>query len=68
MQYEQAVEIPQSRRLTIDLPREMPAGKAVIIVNCREENEGLPATMRLSEAALAEDWNSPEEEKAWADL
>jgi hypothetical protein len=68
MKYEQRVEIPQSRRLTIDLPREMPAGKALIIVNCMEGEEALPATMGLSESALAEDWNAPEEDKIWADL
>jgi len=27
-----------------------------------------PETMLLSEAALAKDWNTPEEDKAWADL
>jgi hypothetical protein len=28
----------------------------------------LPETMILSESALAKDWNTPEEDKAWADL
>jgi hypothetical protein len=28
----------------------------------------IPETMRLSEAALAKDWKSPEEDAAWANL
>jgi hypothetical protein len=28
----------------------------------------IPATMLLSEAVLAKDWDTPEEDKAWADL
>jgi hypothetical protein len=68
MKYKQTVEIPQSRRLIIDLPREMPAGKALIVVNRMEGEEALPAPMRLSKPALAEDWTFPEESKIWVDL
>ena len=28
----------------------------------------IPETMLLSEKSLAEDWNTPEEDEAWADL
>jgi hypothetical protein len=28
----------------------------------------IPETMLLSEAALSKDWDTPEEDKAWADL
>ena len=28
----------------------------------------IPETMLLSEAALAKDWDTPEEDEAWADL
>ena len=28
----------------------------------------IPETMLLSEKSLSEDWNTPEEDKAWADL
>ena len=28
----------------------------------------IPETMLLSEASLAKDWNTPEEDSAWADL
>ena len=28
----------------------------------------IPETMRLSEAALAKDWDTPEEDEAWAGL
>jgi len=29
---------------------------------------GVPATMLLSETALSRDWNTPDEDAAWADL
>ena len=32
------------------------------------EEEPVAETARLSEAALAEDWNRPEEDEAWAHL
>ncbi|MDR1429779.1 MAG: DUF2281 domain-containing protein [Spirochaetaceae bacterium] len=28
----------------------------------------IPETMRLSESALAKDWDTPEEDEAWANL
>jgi hypothetical protein len=34
----------------------------------QKHKKTLPETMRLSEAALAKDWDSPEEDKAWANL
>jgi hypothetical protein len=32
------------------------------------DRSGVPATMLLSEAALSRDWNTPDEDAAWADL
>jgi hypothetical protein len=63
--YEQTVEIPPSRRLTIDVPPEVPAGR--IILTFRPALKP-PETMLLCEAALATDWNTPEEDDAWASL
>lgn len=44
------------------------AGKRKAIVTILEEGLSVPATALLSEAALAEDWNRPEEDAAWAHL
>jgi CRISPR/Cas system-associated protein endoribonuclease Cas2 len=42
--------------------------KRFALVTILEEEFHLPATMLLSEAALAEDWLRPEEDEAWANL
>jgi hypothetical protein len=42
------------------------AGKRAIVVILDEGN--IPESALLSEVALAEDWNRPEEEAAWAHL
>jgi hypothetical protein len=34
----------------------------------QKQRKPLPETMGLSEAALAKDWDTPEEDKAWANL
>ena len=36
-------------------------------LKCRKLAE-VPETMLLSEASLAKDWNTPEEDEAWANL
>ena len=43
-------------------------GKRMALVTILEADFQVPATMLLSEAALAEDWLRPEEEEAWAYL
>ena len=43
-------------------------GKRLALVTILEEEFQVPATALLSEAALADDWLSPEEEEAWAHL
>ena len=39
----------------------------VVWIKHRELSQ-IPETMLLSETALAKDWSTPEEDKAWADL
>jgi hypothetical protein len=34
----------------------------------QKQAQEVPETMRLSEAALAKDWDTPEEDEAWANL
>ena len=34
----------------------------------REQNPLVPETMLMSEASLSKDWNTPEEDEAWAAL
>jgi hypothetical protein len=51
----EAVEVPASRRALVTILDEEPRGPA---------NE----LALLSEAALAEDWNRPEEEAAWSHM
>ena len=43
-------------------------GERMALVTILEEDFNVPATMLLSEAALAEDWLRPEEVEAWAYL
>jgi hypothetical protein len=44
------------------------SGKRQALVTILEEEYRVPATMLLSEAALAKDWDRPEEDEAWANL
>jgi len=47
-------------------PVRIPRPRRALVTILDEENEG--ETALLSEAALAEDWNRPEEEEAWRHL
>ena len=47
-------------------PVRIPRPRRALVIILDEENEG--ETAQLSEAALAEDWNRPEEEEAWRHL
>ena len=49
------VQLPSARRALVTILEEFPA-------------TSIPATALLSEAALAEDWNRPEEDAAWSHL
>lgn len=42
--------------------------KALVTVLVDELTASVPETALLSEAALAEDWNRPEEDEAWSYL
>ncbi len=50
--------LPVARRTPVTILEEEPAGGAALVSE----------TALLSEAALAEDWNRPEEDAAWAYL
>jgi hypothetical protein len=65
MIFEQTIDIPLDRklRLELDLPEAMPCGKTRLTLIPQ-----IPDTMRMSETSLAKDWNSSEEDRAWADL
>ncbi len=44
------------------------ARRALVTILEDELDANIPETALLSEAALAEDWNRPEEDKAWSHL
>ncbi len=66
-----AVEAAIDERGTVRLLEavELPASRGAL-VTIQDEEPRLPADERAlsSEAALAEDWNRPEEEAAWSHL
>ena len=64
MTIEQTVEIPANHRLTLDVPREIPAGRAVLTFTPVPADLRSDDTMLMSEASLARDWNTPEENAA----
>lgn len=49
-------------------PIRLPAPRRALVVILDEEPSGYSETALLSEAALAEDWNRPEEDEAWSFL
>jgi hypothetical protein len=49
-------------------PVKLPAGWRVLVTILERPIVDVPETALLSEAALAEDWNRPEEDKAWSHL
>jgi hypothetical protein len=52
-------------RETVHLPA---ARRALVTILEDEPAVGIPETALLSESALAEDWNRPEEDAAWSHL
>jgi len=47
----------------------LPAARRALVTVLEDEPVGHPSeTVLLSEAVLAEDWNRPEEDEAWAHL
>ncbi len=49
-------------------PVTLPAGHRVLVTILEEAAFHVPETALLSEQSLAEDWNRPEEDAAWAHL
>ncbi len=49
-------------------PVHLPAGRRVLITILEESVAEIPEPALLSEPALAEDWNRPEEDEAWSHL
>ena len=45
-------------------PIQLPAPRRALVTILTDESD-IPETALLSEAALAEDWNRPEEDEAW---
>jgi len=50
-------------------PIQLPAARRALVTILEERPvAGVPETALLSEPALAEDWNRPEEDEAWSHL
>lgn len=49
-------------------PVKLPAGWRVLVTILEKPTINVSETALLSEAALAKDWNKPEEDKAWSHL
>lgn len=67
----QAIEaiIDEKGNVHLLSPIRLPAARRAIVTILDEEwINRLPETALLSEAALAEDWNRPEEDAAWSHL
>lgn len=61
--------IDQSGRLRLLQPIALPAMRRAIVTILDDEPEpNALETAMMSEAALAAEWNTPEEEKAWSHL
>ncbi len=60
--------IDKKGRIRLKEPITLPAGYRVLVTVLEEPALPIPETALLSEQALAEDWNRPEEDAAWAHL
>lgn len=50
-------------------PVQLPAARRALVTILEEHpTAGVPETALLSEAALGEEWNRPEEDEAWSHL
>jgi hypothetical protein len=59
--------IDEQGNVRLLVPVRLPAERRAL-VTILEEESGVSETALLSEAALAEDWNRPEEDAAWSHL
>jgi hypothetical protein len=67
----QAIEavIDEKGQVRLLSPIRLPVARRAIVTILEEEwISRVPETALLSEAALAEDWNRPEEDAAWSHL
>jgi hypothetical protein len=46
----------------------LPSARRALVMILEDEPAGISETALLAEAALAEDWNRPEEDAAWSHL
>ncbi len=60
--------IDQQGRIRLVEPVKLPAGQRVLVTILERPVTHVPETALLSEPALAEDWNRPEEDEAWLHL
>ena len=49
-------------------PADLPAGRRALVIVLNEPAIDVAETALLSEQALAEDWDRPEEDEAWSHL
>ena len=54
MTIEQTLEIPANRRLTIEVPREIPAGRIKLTLTPVRDRESPPAKIRLTKPVIDE--------------
>jgi len=60
--------IDKQGRIRLVEPVKLPAGQRVLVTILERPVTHVPETALLSEPALAEDWNRPEEDEAWSHL
>ncbi len=60
--------IDKQGRIRLVEPIKLPAGQRVLVTILERPVTHVPETALLSEPALAEDWNRPEEDEAWSHL
>ena len=57
--------IDEQGNVRLPEPVKLPGKRKAIVAILEAEGWAVPDTTLLSEAALAEDWNRPEEDAAW---
>jgi hypothetical protein len=60
--------IDKNGQIRLNEAIKLPVGYRVLVTILEESEALITETALLSEAALAKDWNRPEEEAAWAHL
>ena len=60
--------IDQDGNVRLAEPVRLPVGRRALVIILDEPSLAVAETALLSEQALAEDWNRPEEDEAWSHL